>query len=34
MTLASLSYVIFVDPYQGDDGILPSLFYSEYVVME
>ena len=32
MTLSSLSYVVFVDPYQSDDGVLPSLFHSEYVV--
>jgi hypothetical protein len=30
MTLSSLSYVVFVDPFQGNDGVLPSLFH--YVV--
>jgi hypothetical protein len=32
MTLSSLSYMVFVDPYQGDDGVLPSLFHSKYIV--
>jgi hypothetical protein len=32
MTLSSPSYVVFVDPFQGNDGVLPSLFYLEYVV--
>jgi hypothetical protein len=32
MTLSSLSYVVFMDPFQGNDGVLPSLFHSEYVI--
>jgi hypothetical protein len=32
MTLSSLSFVVFVDPFQGNDGVLPSLFHYEYVV--
>jgi len=34
MTLSSVLYVIFVDPYQGDDIILPSLFHLEVVFLE
>jgi hypothetical protein len=32
MTLSSLSFVVFVDPFQGNDGVLPFLFHSKYVV--
>jgi hypothetical protein len=32
MTLSSLSFVVFVDPFQGNDSVLPSLFHLEYVV--
>jgi hypothetical protein len=32
MTLSGLSYVVFVDHFQGNDGVLPSLFHLEYVV--
>ena len=26
MTLSNLSYVVFVDPYQGNNGVIPSLY--------
>ena len=26
MTLSSLSYVVSVDPYQGNNGVMPSLY--------
>jgi hypothetical protein len=32
MTVSGLSYVVFVDSHQDNDGVLPSLFHSEYVV--
>jgi hypothetical protein len=32
MTLSGLSFVVFVDPLQVNDGVLPFLFHSEYVV--
>jgi hypothetical protein len=32
MILSGLSYLVFLDPVLGNDGVLPSLFHSEYVV--
>jgi hypothetical protein len=32
MTLSGLSFVVFVDPFQGNDGVLPFIYHSEYVV--